>query len=109
MRFGIIQDRVRCACLDKALEDVSSPAFFISNKCIQLSVGESPCAALAELDVRLGIKDSCFPEMFDVTDAVFYFSSSFQKNWLQSALRKHKRTEQSRRTRADDDGTGSFL
>ena len=89
-----------CAVTAELAKDLSYSAV-LNSRC-ELSVGKSTCAALAELNVRIGIKHPVLPKGINAFRSLINPLTTLDYQRLQACPCKHQRSEHSRRPEADN-------
>ena len=100
--FGIVSDGLRRAERVKLLEHPGDA--HIVRAGVELAVGKSARAALAELDVGALVKRSAGPEAADIRRARVHIAAALEHDGAKPRLCQHERGEHPRRAEADHHG-----
>ena len=102
VRFGVVENFL---LRTEAHELLKHPAAALVLRAgVELAVGKRACAALAELDVALGVQRSAAPEALDLFPAQRCGVAALEHEGPQPRLRQHEGGEHACRAEADDHG-----
>ena len=101
VRLGVEEDVLVRARRGELLEDPADALVFDAGR--ELAVGERASAALAELDVALGVELARLPEALDLLSARFGVLSPLEDDRAQARLGQHERREHPGRAEAHHD------
>ena len=96
------EDAPRCAAGHQLLHDVAVAE--VAGAGVQLAVRESACAALAELDVALGVQPAGAPEACHVPAALLHGLPALQQDGAGAAAGQYQSGEQARGACTHHDG-----
>ena len=99
VRFGVVEDLLLRTEAYKLLKHPA--AALVLRAGVELAVGKRTCAALAELDVALGVQRAATPEALDLFPAQRCGVAALEHEGPQPRLRQHEGGEHACRAEAD--------
>jgi hypothetical protein len=103
VRFADIKDFRRRAGFDKFLEHLAAVVLGVLDLAVELAIGKGAGAALAKLDVRLGVEHLLSPQPPGILRALADGLATLEDDRPEAALRQNQRGKDAGRAKADDD------